>query len=114
MIIIYINYLRPDNIFIRLEPNSTIAGSARINAKKRDKKERQVRRVKKKKDIKGTEGKTPTRAIYALIGDEEQNEREKKKKETEQNPNPATPDHLVAPYCMHGSSVPLGPVCCGW
>ena len=53
-----------------------------MNAKERDKKVRQGRRVKKRKGIEAQRGKppTPTRAFEALIGDEEQNEKQKKKK----------------------------------
>ena len=56
-------------------PNPTNVGSTRNNAKEREKKERQVRRAKKKKGIKGSRTKppAPSRAIDALIGDEEQN-----------------------------------------
>ena len=45
-----------------------------INAKKRYKKERQVRRAKKKREIEAQRAKppTPTRAIDVLIGDKEQ------------------------------------------
>ena len=52
----------------------------RVNAKEREKKERQVRRVKEKKGIEAQKVKphTPTRAIDELIGDEEQNEKQKK------------------------------------
>ena len=46
-------------------------GVARINAKERDKKERQGRRTKKRKGIEASP--TPSRATDALIGDEEQN-----------------------------------------
>ena len=42
---------------------------------------------------------TPTRAIDALIGDEEQNEEQNK----ERTPNPATLDHSVASYNPQGS-----------
>ena len=54
--------------------------SARTNAKKRNKKERQVRRVKKKKGIEAQRAKPPTPiwAIEALIGNEEQNGKKKK------------------------------------
>ena len=46
---------------------------------------------------------TPTRAIDALIGDEERNNRKKnKKKETEWATNSAALDHLVT-YDPHGS-----------
>ena len=67
-------------LFIRQTPNPGTAGSARMNAKEREKKERQVRRAKKTKGSKGQRKKlpTPTRAIDALIGDEEQNGKQKK------------------------------------
>ena len=59
-------------------------GSARVNAKERDKKERRGRRAKERKGIEAQRAKppTPTRAIDALRGDIEQNEKEKKKRET--------------------------------
>ena len=55
-------------------------GSARINAKEREKTERQVRRAKKTKRIKERRTKPPTttRTIDVLIGDEEQNGKQKK------------------------------------
>ena len=48
---------------------------------------------------------TPTQAIDALIGDEEQNGKQKKEKKRnrERVPNPATPDHMVDSYDPHGS-----------
>ena len=54
-------------------------GSARINTKEREKK----RRVKKRKEIEVQRVKPPTssRAIKALIEDEEQNGKEKKEKQ---------------------------------
>ena len=58
-------------LFIRQIPNSTTAGSTCINAKEREKKERQVRRTKM--SIAQRMKPTPTRAIDALIADEEQN-----------------------------------------
>ena len=61
------------------------AGSARVNAKERDKKKRQWRRAKERKGIEVQRAKppTPTGAIDALIWNEEQNEKQKKeKKET--------------------------------
>ena len=53
---------------------------ARINAKERDKKKRQERRAKKRKGIEAQRVKpsTPSQAIDALIGDEEQNGEQKK------------------------------------
>ena len=62
---------------------------ARINTKEREKKERQVRREKKRKGIEAQTVKhsTPSRATYALIGDEEQNG--KQKKETGSGPQPS-------------------------
>ena len=48
-------------------------GSARTNDKEREKKEGDVRRAKKRKEIEAQRAKppTPTQAIDALIGDEE-------------------------------------------
>ena len=59
--------------------NPTTAGSARINAKERKKKERQVRRANKRKKIETPKVKppTPSRVTDALIGDEEQNGKRK-------------------------------------
>ena len=52
----------------------------RINAKETDEKERQGKRAKKRKGIDSQRAKlpTPTQAVDALIGDEEQNEKQKK------------------------------------
>ena len=82
-------------------PKPTTVRSARINAKKRETQERQV---KKKKRSKGQRAKpsTPTQAICALIGEEEQNGNQKKKKNKERGPNPAILDPLVASYNPHG------------
>ena len=68
------------------------------NTKEKDKEERQERRGKKRKGIKAQKVKfpTPSWAIDAFIGDEEQNG--KQKKETEQVPNPTTLDHSVTSY----------------
>ena len=54
--------------------------SACINAKEREKKERQARRVKKRKEIEAQKMKPsfPSRVIDGLIGDEEQNGKQKK------------------------------------
>ena len=54
--------------------NPATAGSARINAKEREKKERQVGRAKKRKGIEaqGVKPSTPSRATDALVGEEEQ------------------------------------------
>ena len=41
----------------------------------------------------------PTKALYALIEDEEQ----KKERNRERVPNPTTLDHLVVAYNLHGS-----------
>ena len=48
---------------------------------------------------------TPSRAIYALIGDEEQNGKQKKNKnkETGSGSQPSYLNHLVASYDPHGS-----------
>ena len=56
-----------------------MVGSARINAKERDKKKKQLRKVKKKKKQKGskvqkTKPATLTRGIGALTMDEEKKE----------------------------------------
>ena len=62
-------------------------GLACTNAKKRDKKERQLKRVKKQKEIKAQRVKSPTitQATDVLIGDEEEN-RKQEKKETGSGP----------------------------
>ena len=80
-----------------------------INIKEKEKKERQVRRVKKRKGIKVQRVKPPTQsqATQILIGNEEQNgKQENKKKEagsrsptqqswTIQSPSLAHRDHMV-------------------
>ena len=86
------NYLHPATV-----------GSARINVKEREKKERQVRRMKERKGIEAPRVKypTPSRATDALIGDEEQNGKQKKLKKKRNRgrvPIPATLDHSVASY----------------
>ena len=77
------------------------------NAKERDKKERQVRRVKKKEGIEAQRVKHPTQARVtdALIEDEEQNEEQKRTKRKKQGtgPQPATLDHSVVSYDTQGS-----------
>ena len=61
-------------------PNPATAWSVRADPNEREKKETQVRRVKKGKVINGQRAKSPTpaQALDALIGDEEQNGKEKK------------------------------------
>ena len=68
--------------FIKQRPNPATAGSARINAKERDKKKRQVKRAKKKKGMKEQRGNLLPQhgAIAALMGDEKQNGNMKKKR----------------------------------
>ena len=78
-------------------PTPVSAWSARINPKEREKQERQVRRSKKKggKEQRA-KSPTPTRAIDALIGDDEQSEKQKeeeKERNRERIPNPASLDH---------------------
>ena len=73
-------------------------GSARINAKEREKKERRVRRANKRKGIDAERVKpsTSSREIYALLGGKEQNGKQNKKKKVrnrERVPNLVTPDH---------------------
>ena len=60
--------------------NPANPGSARINAKERDKKEKQVTKAKKKNGIKVQRMKppAPTPVIDTFIGDEEQNGKQKK------------------------------------
>ena len=76
-------------------------GSARINAKEIDKKERKVRRLKKRKGIEAQSVKptTPYQATDAFIRDEEQNgKHENKKKETGSFSQPSYPgpfSHLL-------------------
>ena len=78
-------------------------GSARIKAKERKKKERQVRRAKKRKGIEEQRAKpsTPSQATDAHIGIEEQSGKQKKNKMKETGNGShklANPDHLVAFY----------------
>ena len=63
-------------LFIWQIPKPATAGSARISAR-----EKQVRRAQKKKGIKGQRAKfiSATRAIDALIGDEEQDGKQKER-----------------------------------
>ena len=65
-----------------------------------------MRRAKKRKGIEAQRAKpfTPSQAIEALIGEEEQNGNQKEeKRKRERIRNPDTPDHLVASYIPHGS-----------
>ena len=66
----------------RTRTYSRYCGIGGVNAKERDKYERQGRRAKERKGIKAQRAKPPTltRAIGALIEDENQNEKQKKKK----------------------------------
>ena len=83
---------------------------ARINAKKRDKKERKGRRIKIRKGIEAQRVKPPipTRKNNAIMGDEEQKENNR-----ERVPNPAELDHLVTSYDLHGSYVGPTPTTAG-
>ena len=79
-------------------------GSARINAKKGEKKE--VKRWKKKGSRQRAKPCTPTSAIDALIGEEEQTggeRREKKERNRERVSNPPTLDPSVSSYDPQGS-----------
>ena len=60
-------------IYIKLLPSPATAGSARMNAKEREKKERRVRRAKKREGIEAQRVKhpTPSGATDAITGDEE-------------------------------------------
>ena len=72
-------------LLIIWEPTSATIGLVHINPKDREKNERQVRIVKKRKGIKAQKVKSPTPswAIDVLIGNEEQiRKQENKKKET--------------------------------
>ena len=85
-------------------PYLTTAGSARNNAKKRDKERR-----KKNGSVQKAKPSTPTQEIDARMGEEEKNrkQKEEQKKKTERTPNPATwtiwsprmnrMDHTVGP-----------------
>ena len=92
-------------LFYCTELNPATAESVRVNAKERKKEERQVRRVKKRKGIEVLRAKHPTasRAIDAIIGEEENEKQKNKKKEMEQVPNPATLDNSIASYYAQGS-----------
>ena len=70
-----------NKIYLFIYYTPTTAGSARINAKKREMKERRVRRARKRKGIEaqGVKPSTPSQATDALIGDEEQTGKQKKK-----------------------------------
>ena len=86
--------------------HSSTAGSPRINAKERDKKDRQGRRTKKRKVLEAQRAKPqiPSWAIDAFIKEEEQNRTGKKNKETGNGPhNPAKLDHQVTFYDPHGA-----------
>ena len=91
-------------------------GPARISAKERAKKERQVRREKKRKGIEVQRVKhpTPSRAINGLIGDEKQYG--KQKKETESgtptqlpwaiwSPPTTCRDHTVSLFGLQGGNI---------
>ena len=79
-------------LFIRHLPYPVTVGSARNNAKKRDKKERM------EKNGSGQKAKpsTPTQAIDARMGEEEKNRKQKEgqKKEAESGP----PTQLPGPF----------------
>ena len=62
-------------LFLSFFIYSNTVGSVRINVKEREEKEKQVRRVKKRKGVEAQRVKHPTlsRANNALIGKEEQN-----------------------------------------
>ena len=83
-------------LFIRLQHTPSIAGSALTIAKKRDKKEKKVRRAKIRNEIEAQRAKprTPTQVIDELIGDEEQTGERKpkrrKRKKQGMASNPAT------------------------
>ena len=81
-----------------MRPKSHHAELARINAK-----ERETRRVKKRKGIEAPRVKhpTPSQAIDTIKGEEERNGREKKNRE--RVPNPVNLDHSVAYYDPQGS-----------
>ena len=74
-------------LFIRLQHTPSIAGSALTIAKKRDKKEKKVRRVKIKNEIEAQRAKprAPTQVIDELIGDEEQTGERKPKRRKNNN-----------------------------
>ena len=61
-------------IFIKQKPTTATMGLARINAKKRNKKERSEKR-EERKGIEAQRAKhpSPSRVTDALIGDEEEN-----------------------------------------
>ena len=87
-------------LFIIREPTPDAAGSVRVNAKERNKKERQRIRAKERKGIEaqGAKPPTPTRGIDAFTGGEEQNEKlKKKKKETGRGAQTQLPYTLRSP-----------------
>ena len=68
-------------------------------------KEKREERKRKGIEVQRIEHPTPSWAIDALIGDEEQNgKREQKERNREQIPNPASLGHLVAFYDVQGSN----------
>ena len=78
-------------------------GSARNNAKEREKKEGQVRRKKNEWD-RDTEGEIPNPSPGNRCTKRgKTTEQKTEEKNREQVPNPANPDHLVASYDPHGS-----------
>ena len=72
-----------------------------MNAKERDKKERQVRRAKKRKGIEAQRVKHPTTSqdVDGLIGDEEQIGKQKSKKKKKER----VPNNSVSSHHVHGS-----------
>ena len=84
-------------IYIIPKRNSRLhgVGAQQHQRKKEEEKQVQVRRGKKRKGIAAERGKhpTPSRAIDALIGDEEQNGKQKKTKGKKQGvgPQPSYP-----------------------
>ena len=82
--------------------NPATVGSARTNAKEREKKEGKVRKVKKRKGIEAMRVKhpTPSQAIDALIGDgrkHNRNQKKEKERKRDQIPNPTTLGHSSPP-----------------
>ena len=89
----FINFLTEVSTFIYLlyrYLNHATVGLARIKAKEREKNERRVRRVKKRKRIEVLRvgHPTPSRAIDALIGYEEQSGKQKRIKRRKQGAGP--------------------------
>ena len=77
----FINWKKPHGDYIKYLFNLFSAGSAHINSKKRDKKERQVRKVKKEIKAQRVKSPTSTQAIDALMRDEQLWKKKEKKKE---------------------------------